>query len=56
MRIAIVDDENIWQRQIEEEIKKYSWKESIEIDVFSSGEALNYKKEYNIIFLDIEMK
>ncbi len=56
MRIAIVDDEKIWQKEVESLLGKYEWlKAEMPFDKFSSGEKLNYNKEYDVIFLDIEM-
>jgi len=55
MKIAIVDDEKIWRTKIEAMLNEYEWKEQIQINLFSSGEAFLKKGQYDIVFLDIEM-
>lgn len=55
MRIAIVDDEVVWRTSVEALIKKYPWKEEIQIDLFCSGEEFCNEKDYDIVFMDIEL-
>ncbi len=61
-RIAICDDENIICSEIEQAIMNYCKVSLIEIDVevFTSGEELcqfmNKEEEFDLIFLDIELK
>ena len=56
MRIAVVDDEKDWLVKIKNYIISYFGKIDVEIDFFSSGEAfLKKEKEYQIVFMDIEM-
>lgn len=56
MRIAIVDDEEIWRTKTEEEIRAYNFGDYTEIEKYASGENfLKGEKEYNIVFLDVEM-
>lgn len=55
MKIAVVDDEKLWQEKIKRLLEAYAWSENIEIDLFSSGEAFYKKKDYDIVFMDIEM-
>lgn len=55
MKIAIVDDLKNWQQAVESLVKSYLGEKAKDIDVFSSGEAFNYEKKYDVVFLDIEM-
>lgn len=55
MKIAVVDDERLWQAKVKNLLERHPWKENIEIDLFSSGEAFYKKKDYDIVFMDIEM-
>lgn len=55
MKIAVVDDEKLWQTKVKKLLEGYAWKEDIQIDLFSSGEAFYKKKNYDIVFMDIEM-
>lgn len=60
IRIAIVEDEEVYKKQLTEFLKAYE-KENDEIfsvTVFSDGEEIvaNYCAEYDLIFLDIQMK
>lgn len=55
MKIAVVEDEIKWQLIVQREIRKY-YGDNIQIKVFSCGdELLREEKEYQIIFMDIEM-
>jgi len=57
MRALIIDDEPMPAKHLREMIKQYCFEISeVEIE-YSPKEALNYlqEKEYDIIFLDVEM-
>lgn len=56
MRIAIVDDEEIWRGAVEEKIKQHPWKGDVTIDIYTCGEEFYNQKGYDVVFLDIEMK
>lgn len=60
MRIAIVDDEEDMIADVRNHIERYCGEKqiSVKISTFLDGEDLlkNYKKQYDVIFLDIEMK
>ena len=59
MRIAICDDEKIFQEEIKREVDKYFNSLDILTICFSSGEELIAdfeKNQYDLVFLDIEMK
>lgn len=54
MKIAVVDDEEMIAGDIKEKLFRY--KPDYAIDLYSSGdELLKTEKEYDLIFLDIEM-
>lgn len=56
MNIAIVDDEIIWGQCVRDMINTFLEKES-KIDIFDSGESfLDAQEEFDIVFMDIEMK
>lgn len=55
MKIAIVDDEPVWRGKVEVLLGEYLVGEEMQIDIFSSGEEFNYNKEYDVVFLDVEM-
>lgn len=61
IKIAICDDEELFADSIKKSIQKYAKIRNIEcrISVFDSGEALLEQgtecKEFNIVFLDVEM-
>ena len=56
MRVAIVDDEERWRTKTEEIITKYNTEECLEIDKYASGQNfLKKAKEYDVVFLDVEM-
>ena len=56
MQIAIVDDELEWQIKVKEYLKKYWSSKSLNIDMFIDGAEFDYGKEYDVVFLDVEMK
>lgn len=60
MKIAICEDEKVYQQNIESLIYNLNIPERIDLDIFSSGEDLveAYKnnRRYSIIFLDMQMK
>lgn len=56
MRIAIVDDQENWRARIEELIKKYYGENIPQIDQYDCGESFYDQKEYDVVFMDIEMK
>lgn len=56
MRIAIVDDEELYRKSIEKCIREYPWKEDIIVDPFSNGEDFVKYDDYDIVFMDIEMQ
>lgn len=58
MRVAICDDEKIFQEQLKNELDQYFHSLDIWVDCYGRGEELlaNYEnKQYDIVFLDIEM-
>lgn len=57
MRIAVVDDEKNWLVKIKRYIKEYFGEMDVEIRTFFSSEAfLEDAREYQIVFMDIEMQ
>ena len=60
IRIAIVEDENIYALQLQEFLKQYEREneENFQITLFSDGDEIvhKYKAEYDIILMDVEMK
>lgn len=60
IRVAIVEDEASYVEQIQSFIKQYQIENGqvIEVTVFSDGDEIvsNYRAEFDIIFLDIQMK
>lgn len=56
MRIAIVDDQENWRACIEELIKKYYGENIPQIDHYDCGESFYDQKEYDVVFMDIEMR
>lgn len=61
MKIAICDDEKIFQDIIQKKLEEYYGALEVEIQLFLSGEDLlkrigKYPDEFHIIFLDIEME
>lgn len=56
MRIAVVDDEKIWQEKIEKSIRQFTKINVEEIIVFHSGEEfLEDNSEFEVVFMDVEM-
>lgn len=56
MRIAIVDDEEIWRTKTEQEVMAYNFVCEVEVEKYASGENfLKNSKNYDIVFLDVEM-
>ena len=57
--IAIVEDDHMFSRQLQDYLKQYQDENQVEfkISVFYDGSEIlqGYKKEYDAIFLDIEM-
>lgn len=57
MKIAIVDDEELWRTKTEQGILEYKFVDNIEIEKYASGENfLKQRKKYDIVFLDVEMR
>lgn len=56
MRIAIVDDEELCRRNVKDALEQYPWKEQIQIEMFSCGEDFVKNDDYDVVFMDIEMK
>ncbi|MBO5372195.1 MAG: response regulator transcription factor [Lachnospiraceae bacterium] len=55
MKIAIVDDEENWRRNIYKKLKTYF--QNADIEMFSSGDVFIEKQEvYDIVLLDIKME
>ncbi len=59
IRIAIVEDEAVYVRQLKEHLTKYEEEtgETFRISVFSDGDEIvtGYRAEYDLIFLDVQM-
>ena len=59
IRIALVDDDPIYTRQLKEYLSRYeaSSGEKFAVTCFTDGDgiAFNYRAEYDIILMDIEM-
>lgn len=60
IRIAIVEDDVRYQKQLQRYLQRYMEEsgEKIEIQTFNDGDEITekYNRDYDIIFLDIEMK
>ena len=59
MKIAVCDDESIFQEQLKTELEQYYRSLDVLVECYSSGEELlmDYaKKHHDIVFLDIEME
>lgn len=55
MKIAIVENERVWQQAIKEIVKKYN--SNFKVDLYPSGDDfLEVKQGYDIVFMDIEMQ
>lgn len=59
-RIALVEDDPMYRTQLEEYLERYSREsgEKFTVRTFGDGDeiALNYRAEYDIILMDIQMK
>lgn len=56
MRIGIVDNEKFWREKAKTFIKEY-YNGAVDIDVYASGITLLKKsKQYDIVFIDVEME
>ena len=56
MKIAIVDDEEVWLKEEQLCIENYYNKEDIQIDTYLSGEAfLESNVYYDVVLMDIEL-
>lgn len=60
LRFAIVEDEELYARQMQEYLERYASEkgERIQVDWFADGEdiAIGYKANYDIILLDVKMQ
>ena len=60
VRIAVVEDEEQFIEQMQQFLTRYQEekKESLEISIFRDGDGIlqNYHSQYDIIFMDIQMK
>lgn len=60
IRIAIVEDEELYAKQLKEFLHQYETekKEAFEISYFSDGDGIvyDYKAQYDIILMDVQMK
>lgn len=60
IKIAIVEDEQLYAKQLHEYLRKYEKEngEVIEVTIYSDGDQIveKYQSQYDIILMDIEMK
>ena len=60
IHIAVVDDEKSYISQIQQYLEQFEREsgETIKVSVFSDGDSIvhKYNSEYDIIFMDVEMK
>ena len=60
IKIAIVEDEQFYAKQLHEYLRKYEKEngEAIEVTIYSDGDQIveKYQSQYDIILMDIEMK
>lgn len=60
IRVAVVEDEEIYAHQIVEYLKRYEdeKKEELQITVYRDGDGITaeYRAQFDIIFMDIQMK
>lgn len=60
IKIAIVEDEQLYAKQLHEYLRKYEKEngEAIEVTIYSDGDQIveKYQSQYDIILMDIEMK
>ena len=60
IRIAIVEDEESYVKELTGYLKEYqnTYKEELEITVYRDGDGItsNYRAQFDIILMDIQMK
>ena len=60
IKIAIVEDEELYAKQLNEYLRQYEREngEAIEVTIYSDGDRIvdKYQSQYDIILMDIEMK
>lgn len=60
IKIAIVEDEQLYAKQLHKYLRKYEKEngEAIEVTIYSDGDQIveKYQSQYDIILMDIEMK
>ena len=60
VRIAIVEDEKMYEKQLEDFLHQYERerKETFEITLFTDGDEIveNYRAQFDIILMDIQMQ
>ncbi len=60
IKIAIVEDDITYARQLEEYLRRYEaeYREEIKVSVYSDGSdiAANYHSQFDIILMDVEMR
>ena len=56
MKIAIVDDQKDWRTRLEELVREHYGNNLPQIDQFDCGESFYDQEEYDVVFMDIEMK
>mgnify|MGYP001159041417 CR=1 FL=1 len=60
IKIAIVEDEAMYAKQLEEFLHQYEAEnqEAFEITIYSDGDQIvnKYKSQFDIILMDVEMK
>ena len=56
MRIAVVDDQEMWCNRVDELVREYYGQDSQQIDHYECGEDFYNQGEYDIVFMDIELK
>ena len=60
IKIAIVEDEAMYAKQLEEFLRQYEKEngEAFDITIYSDGDQIvnKYRSQYDIILMDVEMK
>lgn len=60
IHVAIVEDDSNYQKELKQYLSDYEKEhaQAFRVDVFSDGDEItqDYREDYNIIFMDIEMK
>lgn len=60
IKIAVVEDDQVYSEQLQEYLRKYEaeYAESFDITAFSDGDAIvsTYQSQFDIILMDIEMR